>query len=54
MHLHLVLGHALDMKAIHGGESKNDRIDSETIASLLGAGMLPMAYAYPKTDGSTM
>jgi transposase len=30
-----VLGHALYMKAIHGGKSKNDRIDSEKIASLL-------------------
>lgn len=48
-----VLGHALYMKAIHGGKSKNDRIDSEKIASLLRAGMLPMAYAYPKQMRST-
>ena len=27
-----VLGHALYMKAIHGGKAKNDRIDSEKIA----------------------
>ena len=48
-----VLGHALYMKAIHGGKSKNDRIDSEKIASLLRAGMLPMAYVYPKQMRST-
>ena len=42
-----VLGHALYMKAILGGKAKNDRIDSEKIARLLKAGMLPQAYAYP-------
>lgn len=42
-----VLGHALYMKASHGGKAKNDRIDSEKIARLLKAGMLPQAYAYP-------
>ena len=42
-----VLGHALYMKAIHGGKAKNDRIDALKIATLLGAGMLPQAYAYP-------
>ena len=42
-----VLGHALYMKAIHGGKAKNDRIDSEKIARLLKAGMLPQTYAYP-------
>ena len=30
-----VLGHALYMKAIHGGKTKNDQIDSEKIARLL-------------------
>lgn len=29
------LGHALYMKAIHGGKAKNDKIDSEKIARLL-------------------
>ena len=29
-----VLGHALYMKAIHGGKAKNDKIDSYKIASL--------------------
>jgi len=35
------------MKAIHGGKTKNDRIDAEKIAMLLRGGMLPQAYAYP-------
>src|SRR5215471_5924407 len=30
--LPFVLGHALDMKAIHGGKAKNDQIDSQKIA----------------------
>jgi transposase len=42
-----VLGHALYMKAIHGGKAKNDRIDSHKIAALLKAGMIPQAYVYP-------
>ena len=42
-----VLGHALYMKAIYGGKTANDRIDSEKIAMLLKSGMLPKAYAYP-------
>lgn len=42
-----VLGHALYMKAIHGGKAKNDRIDAFKIATLLRGGMLPQAYAYP-------
>lgn len=43
-----VLGHALYMKAIHGGKAKNDKIDSEKIALLLKGGMFPEAYVYPK------
>lgn len=42
-----VLGHALSMKAIHGGKAKNDTIDAEKIAMLLRGGMLPQAYVYP-------
>ena len=30
-----VLGHALYMKAIHGGKTKNDKIDAHKIATLL-------------------
>jgi transposase len=43
-----ILGHALFMKAIHGGKTKNDRIDSAKIASLLRGGNLPQAYVYPR------
>lgn len=43
-----VLGHALYMKAIHGGKAKNDRIDSEKLARLLRGGNFPLAYVYPK------
>ena len=42
-----VLGHALYMKAIHGGKAKNDRIDAHKIAALLRGGMIPQAYVYP-------
>jgi transposase len=42
-----VLGHALYMKAIHGGKAKNDRIDAHKIAVLLRGGLLPQAYVYP-------
>jgi transposase len=48
-----VLGHALYMKAISGAKTKNDRIDSQKIAKLLRAGMIPMAYVYPKAMRST-
>ena len=42
-----VLGHALYMKAIHGGKAKNDRIDAHKVAVILRGGMLPQAYVYP-------
>jgi transposase len=42
-----VLGHALYMKAIHGGKVKNDKVDSMKIANLLRGGVLPQAYVYP-------
>jgi hypothetical protein len=42
-----VLGHALYVKAIHGGKSKNDQIDAGKIARLLRGGTLPQAYVYP-------
>ncbi len=42
-----VLGHALSMKAIHGGKAKNDKIDAHKIAVLLRGGMLSQAYVYP-------
>ena len=45
--LPFVLGHALSMKAIHGGKAKHDTIDAQKIAVLLRGGMLPQAYVYP-------
>ena len=42
-----VLGHALSMKAIHGGKAKNDTIDSQKLAALLRGGMLPQASVSP-------
>lgn len=43
-----VLGHALYLKAIHGGKKKNDRVDSEKLAYLLRGGNFAVAYAYPR------
>jgi transposase len=48
-----VLGHALAMKAIHGGKAKNDKIDSHKIASLLRGGLRPQAYVYAAAMRST-
>ena len=42
-----VLGHALSMKASHGGKAKNDTMDAHTSAGLLRGGMMPQAYIYP-------
>lgn len=41
-----LLGRVLYMKAIHGGKTKNDKIDSLKIAKLIKSGNFPMAYAY--------
>lgn len=43
-----VIGHALSMKAIHGGKTKTDKIDAAKIVGLLRGGLFPQAYAYPK------
>jgi transposase len=48
-----VLGHALAMKAIHGGKAKNDKVDSFKIVSLLRGGLLPQAYVYPAAMRAT-
>jgi len=48
-----VLGHALYMRAIHGGKAKNDKIDSHKIAALLKGGLIPMSYVYPKQMRAT-
>ncbi len=39
--IHFILGHALYMRAIHGGKTKNDRIDSYKIACLIRGGNFP-------------
>lgn len=43
-----ILGHALYLKAIHGGKVKSDKIDSEKLARLLRGGNFAVSYAYPK------
>ncbi len=48
-----VLGHALYLKAIHGGKSKNGKVDSQKIAVILRGGMFPTAYVYPGDMRST-
>jgi transposase len=48
-----VLGHALSMRAMHGGKAKNDTIDAQKIAVLLRGGMLPQAYVYPAKRRAT-
>ena len=39
----VVLGHALDMKALPGGKAKHDTLDSHNIAALLRGGRRPQA-----------
>ncbi|MFA4917455.1 MAG: transposase [Syntrophales bacterium] len=48
-----ILGHALYMKAIHGGKTKNDKIDSYKIATLIKGGNFPVAYPYPAKTRAT-
>jgi transposase len=48
-----VLGHALAMKAIHGGKAKNDKLDARKIAGLLKGGFFPMAHVYPRAKRET-
>ena len=51
--IQFVLGHALYMRAIHGGKAKNDKIDSHKIATLMRGGMFPQAYVYPRKMRAT-
>lgn len=51
--VNFILGHALYMKAIHGGKAKNDRIDSFKITKLIRGGNFPLAYVYPKKMRAT-
>jgi transposase len=48
-----VLGHALEMRAIHGTKTQNDRRDAEKIAHVLRCGLWPQAYVYPRTLRAT-
>jgi transposase len=48
-----VLGHALSMKAIHGGKAKHAKIDSHKRAVLRRGGMLPQASVYPAERRAT-
>jgi Transposase len=45
--LAFVRGHALSMKAIHGGTAKTDKVDAHQIAVLRRGGLLPYASVYP-------
>jgi transposase len=48
-----VLGHALYLKAIHGGKTKTDSIDAQKLARLLRGGTFAEAYVYPKAMRAT-
>jgi transposase len=48
-----VLGHALYLKAIHGGKTKTDKIDAQKLARLLRGGTFAIAYVYPKAMRAT-
>jgi hypothetical protein len=48
-----MLGHALSMKAIHGGKAKHDTIDAHKIAVLLRGGMRPQADVDPAERRAT-
>jgi transposase len=48
-----VLGHALYLKAIHGGKTKTDVIDAQKLARLLRGGTFAEAYVYPKAMRAT-
>ncbi len=48
-----VMGHALYMKAIHGGKKKNDKLDAYKIARLTYGLNLPTAYVYPPAMRAT-
>jgi transposase len=49
----LVLGQALDRKAIHGGQAKNDQIDAPKMAVRRRGGLRPHASVYPAERRAT-
>jgi transposase len=38
----------LYLKAVHGGKTKNDKLDADKLSALLRGGNFPVAYVYPK------
>jgi hypothetical protein len=48
-----VVGYALTMRALHGGNAKHDRIASHQIAALLRGGLMPQADGYPRRMRAT-
>jgi transposase len=48
-----VLGHALYMKASHGGQATNDTSDAHQMAVLLRGGLLPQAHVSPAAMRAT-
>jgi transposase len=51
--IHFLLGHALYLKAVHGGKTKNDKSDSRILAFILKGGNFPVAYVYPRKMRAT-
>lgn len=51
--IEFLLGHALYLKAVHGGKTKNDKVDSKTLAFILRGGNFPIAYVYPRKMRAT-
>src|SRR5215510_9824234 len=51
--LPFVLGPALSMQAIHGGQAQNATIDAQKIAVLFRGGMRPQAYISPAERRAT-
>ena len=48
-----LLGHALSMKAMHGGTATNETLDAQKIAVVLRGGMLPQASVSPAERRAT-
>jgi transposase len=48
-----VVGHALAMKAIHGGKANKAKIDAHKIAVLPRGGLLPQSYVHPSAMRAT-
>jgi transposase len=48
-----VLGHALYLRAVHGGKTKTDAVDAAKLARLLRGGTFAEAYVYPRAMRAT-